>query len=43
VGGAFVRSRPGPTGLVTIQALHNTLGQATARLRVTPAVGQGLW
>jgi len=43
VGGAFVRSLPGPTGLVTIQALHNTLGQATARLRVTPAVGRASW
>jgi beta-galactosidase len=36
VGGAFVRSRPGRAGLVRVTARHPSLGQATARLRVTP-------
>ncbi len=40
VGGAFVRSEPGRTGLVTITAEHATLGHATARLTVTPPRGQ---
>jgi beta-galactosidase len=35
VGGAFVRSVPGRTGQVTIQAEHLTLGAATALITVT--------
>jgi beta-galactosidase len=35
VGGAFVRSRPGRTGLVTVTARHSTLGQAVARVTVS--------
>jgi beta-galactosidase len=34
VGGAFVRSQPGRTGLVTVTARHVTLGQAVARVTV---------
>ena len=40
VGGAFVRSVPGRTGLVTVTAEHPSLGHATARLTVTPALGR---
>ena len=40
VGGAFVRSAPGRTGLVTVTAEHPSLGHATARLTVTPALGR---
>jgi len=36
VGGAFVRSRPGLTGPVTVTAAHPALGRATARMTVTP-------
>jgi beta-galactosidase len=43
VGGAFVRSLPGRPGRVTVQAQHATLGQATARLTVAPAVGRNFW
>jgi beta-galactosidase len=35
VGGAFVRSRPGQTGLVTVGAGHPALGRATVQLKVT--------
>jgi beta-galactosidase len=42
VGGAFVRSEPGRTGLVTVTAGHATLGHASVRLTVTPAFGQSL-
>jgi beta-galactosidase len=35
VGGAFVRSRPGRTGLVTVSAAHGSLGRAAARLTVS--------
>jgi beta-galactosidase len=34
VGGAFVRSQPGRTGLVTVTARHVSLGQAVARVSV---------
>ncbi|MDQ6728742.1 MAG: hypothetical protein M3022_00150, partial [Actinomycetota bacterium] len=37
VGGGFVRTRPGTSGQVTLTASHPTLGQASARLAVTPA------
>jgi beta-galactosidase len=41
VGGAFVRSQPGRTGLVTVTARHVTLGQAVARVTVgTPDAGR---
>lgn len=40
VGGAFVRSEPGRTGLVTVTAKHQALGHATVRLTVMPARGQ---
>jgi hypothetical protein len=40
VGGAFVRSAAGRTGLVTVTAEHPSLGSATARLTVTPALGR---
>ena len=40
VGGAFARSVPGRTGLVTVTAEHPSLGRATARLTVTPALGR---
>ena len=36
VGGAFVRSLPGPAGLVTVTAWHATLGRAGVRVRVAP-------
>jgi hypothetical protein len=36
VGGAFVRSLPGPAGLVTVTAWHATLGRASVRVRVAP-------
>ncbi len=36
VGGAFVRSLPGRTGLVTIRAEHAALGKATIAVRVVP-------
>jgi beta-galactosidase len=42
VGGAFIRSAPGRTGLVTVTAEHPSLGQASASLTVTPASGQFL-
>ena len=35
VGGAFVRSRPGQTGLVTVSAGHPALGRATVQVKVT--------
>jgi beta-galactosidase len=34
VGGAFLRSRPGQAGPVTVRARHDTLGRATVRLTV---------
>ena len=34
VGGAFVRSQPGGTGLVPVTARHPGLGEATVRLMV---------
>jgi len=37
VGGAFVRSRSGACGIVTITAQHPTLGTARAQLRVSPS------
>lgn len=40
VGGSFVRSAPGRTGLVTVTAEHSSLGHATVRLTVTPALGR---
>jgi beta-galactosidase len=40
VGGAFARSLPGRTGLVTVTAQHPRLGQASVRLTVTPASGR---
>ena len=40
VGGAFARSVPGRTGLVTVTAEHPSLGHATVRLTVTPALGR---
>ena len=36
VGGAFVRSRPGRAGLVTVTATHPVLGHAAVRLVVVP-------
>jgi beta-galactosidase len=42
VGGAFIRSVPGRTGLVTVAAEHPSLGHASGRLTVTPASGQFL-
>ncbi|HUY47251.1 MAG TPA: hypothetical protein VMV92_16220 [Streptosporangiaceae bacterium] len=36
VGGAFIRSAPGRTGLVTVSAAHPSLGRAEIRLTVTP-------
>jgi beta-galactosidase len=36
VGGAFIRSRPGP-GPVTVRARHATLGESVAHVRVRPA------
>jgi beta-galactosidase len=36
LGGAFVRSVPGQTGVVTLTATHPELGQATAQVRVVP-------
>jgi beta-galactosidase len=40
VGGAFARSEPGRTGLVTVTAEHPALGHATVRLTVTPPRAQ---
>ena len=40
VGGAFVRSRPGGTGLVTVIAEHPQLGHASVRLTIAPALGR---
>ena len=34
VGGAFVRSLPGRTGLVRVTATHATLGSSTVRVSV---------
>jgi len=36
VGGAFVRSLPARTGIVTLKAQHAALGQATVQVRVVP-------
>ena len=36
VGGGFVRSRPGRTGVVTVTARHPSLGRAQARVAVIP-------
>jgi beta-galactosidase len=35
VGGAYIRSEAGKTGLVTVTASHPTLGTASAQLKVT--------
>jgi len=35
VGGGFIRSRPGQTGVVTVSATHPSLGRAQVRLAVT--------
>lgn len=35
VGGCFIRSRPGRTGVVTVSVRHPSLGRAQARLVVT--------
>lgn len=41
VGGAFIRSLPGKTGLVTLKAQHPALGWATLSVRVVrPAAGR---
>jgi beta-galactosidase len=40
VGGAFVRSEPGRTGVVTVRASHPTLGVAGGEVVVTPAAGR---
>lgn len=37
VGGGFIRTRAGSSGQVTLTASHPPLGQASARLAVTPA------
>jgi beta-galactosidase len=42
VGGAFIRSEAGRTGAVTVTASHPTLGQASAKLEVTPPSGRYL-
>jgi beta-galactosidase len=42
VGGAFVRSRPGKTGKVTVTAEHEVLGRAAATITVRPATGARL-
>jgi beta-galactosidase len=42
VGGAFIRSRAGRTGKVTITASHPTLGHASGQLRVTAASAPAL-
>jgi len=36
VGGAFLRSQPGRAGQVVVTAVHPVLGQARARITVTP-------
>jgi beta-galactosidase len=41
VGGAFVRSQPGSSGVVTLTATHPSLGQASASLAVQPASARG--
>jgi beta-galactosidase len=41
VGGAFLRSRPGQAGAVTVAARHATLGQAAAGLTVRPPPAAG--
>jgi beta-galactosidase len=40
VGGAFIRSQRGSSGLVTVTAEHPTLGQAAASVLVTPPSGE---
>jgi beta-galactosidase len=40
VGGAFIRSQVGRTGVVTVRASHPTLGVASGRVAVTPATGR---
>ena len=42
VGGAFIRSEVGRTGTVTVTATHPTLGQASAKLKVTKPSGKFL-
>jgi beta-galactosidase len=42
VGGVFIRSEAGRTGLVTVTASHPTLGAASAVLKVTAATGKYL-
>jgi beta-galactosidase len=39
VGGAFVRSQPGRSGLVTVAASHSTLGEATVQIGVVARPG----
>jgi beta-galactosidase len=41
VGGAFIRSRPGRTGLVTVSAQHPALGRAVVQVTAT-AVGSAI-
>jgi beta-galactosidase len=42
VGGGFIQSQPGTSGLVTLIATHPTLGQATGHVTVAPAAPAGL-
>ncbi|MDQ6778859.1 MAG: hypothetical protein M3071_22140, partial [Actinomycetota bacterium] len=42
VGGTFIRSQAGRTGVVTVTASHPTLGQASAKLTVAAARGRYL-
>ncbi|MFZ0043661.1 MAG: glycoside hydrolase family 2 TIM barrel-domain containing protein [Solirubrobacteraceae bacterium] len=42
VGGGFIRSEVGGTGVVTLTASHPTLGEAQASLDVTPPTGEYL-
>ena len=42
VGGAFIRSRTGETGRVTVTATHPGLGSARGSVTVTPATGSYL-
>jgi beta-galactosidase len=42
VGGAYIRSEVGKTGVVTVTASHPTLGTASGQLKVTAATGKFL-
>jgi hypothetical protein len=37
VGGGFIQSRPGTSGVVTLTATHTTLGQATGQVTIAPS------